>query len=684
MFTINDKKLSFQPKTGMSSPQKRPKKEGGKKKTAKTQEFTIPIVDLKYKNQQSKPNYSKKNNKVKMSLLRQLILIIILTNKQANSIKVLHASRHISIHAVYGISDVANTENIIDKITNEIRDISKNTKLKEKGEAFSHNIESMKRDWRHQVFLLLTKQKSKRGFKLLGDIFSQITETASPDEWVKIKKIASDLTMITSNQQNELKNLKKQIFHNKNELNEYLDVLQTQRLNEYSEISNAIYTNENLTELSVLIDIAHIRAITIINHGNNENKIIQDIFEKSLLHLPSKNMFNPNTIKEVITKNAESDKKNSHVFFTEKEIFDLYKFQSTMTAYDKDNNTLHSLLYLPLADYSDQMTIYPIPNLSPNDLNRLHALEDMTRLRYDRIQCSKGKNTISLLATSELRKCQSNIEKDTYICSGRQLTLKMNKITSCQNIKELPKTLASQTEINEFVIQSSEEKLTVYCEETPYKTIFPEMCPIKIFIPSQCHIKSKSMQITKGETSNLTKVIQVKDMNLVRLTPLKHNDWTHIYKMKDIAKIKLPNKTNLDESKDLFDKTDQIIKKTKSEVKELNESKMNMHIGISSLTLAITSLIVTLIITGYLAHKATGKTTSKTEINTQIHKELIELKTRNDEIESRIKTIMKNELREYESEIESRLTNKIKQEILESIITKSKKDNYEETEQSEY
>ena len=59
----------------------------------------------------------------------------------------------------------------------------------------------MKLDWRHQVFLLLTKQKSKRGFKLLGDFLSELTETASPDDWVEIKRVASDLTKVTSNQQ---------------------------------------------------------------------------------------------------------------------------------------------------------------------------------------------------------------------------------------------------------------------------------------------------------------------------------------------------------------------------------------------------------------------------------------------------------------------------------------------------
>ena len=634
-------------------------------------------MDLRY---QAKQSHSKKNQ-VKLSPLRLLILIALLTIKQVNCIKVLHASRHISVHAAYAISDVTKTENILDKLTKEIRDISKSTKLKEKGEAFPQNIESMKLDWRHQVFLLLTKQKSKRGFKLLGDFLSELTETASPDDWVEIKRVASDLTKVTSNQQKEIKNLKKQILNNKNELNEYLGIIQTQRLKEYSEIRNAIYTNENLTELSVLIDIAHIRAINIINHGNNENKIIQDIFQKSLLHLPSKNMFDPNTIKEVITKNAESDKKNSHIFYTETEIFDLYKFQSTLTAYDKNNNTLHSLLYLPLADYSDQMTTYPIPNLSPNDLNQLHALEDMTRLRYDRIQCSECKNTISLLATSQLRKCQSNIEKDTYICSGRQLTLKMSKITSCKNIKELPKTLASQTEINESVIQSSEELITVYCEETPYKTILPEMCPIKIFIPNQCHIKSKTIEISKGDNPNKTKFIQVKDMNKVRLTPIKHNNWTHIYKLNDIEKNKLPNKTNLDKSKDIFEKTDQLIKKTKLEVKNLNESKTNKHIGISSLTLATMSLIG-LIILGSLVHNGTCKTAPKTETNTQIHNDLIELKTQNDEIESRLKTTIRNEITDFEIEIENRLTNKIKKEILESIMTKRMNDYKEGIENS--
>ena len=671
----------------MSSLPKMKKKEG-KKRAHTTQRLEIPLEDIKHTTNIEFLQLDHQNNskviKFKMSKMNKTILIIltlILTIKGATPIKVLHASKHVSVHAILGISNTTETEILVDKIVSEIRESTKKTNLKEKGEAYAQNIESLKADWRHEVFLLLTKQKSKRGFKALGDLWADITDTASPGEWVKIKDIASDLTMVTTNQQKEIKNLQKQIFHNKNELMEYLHILQQQRLKEYSQLRNAIYTNENLTELSIKIDTSHIRAITIINHGNNENRIIRDIFEKSLLHLPSKNMFNPNTIRQVITKNAENDKKNSHIFFTKKEIFDLYKYQSTMTAYDIDNNTLHSLLYLPLADYSDQMTTHPIPILTPKDLNRLHALEDMTRLHYDILLCSKSKNTIKLLASSELKKCQKNIEKDTYICSGRQITLKMNLITDCQNIKELPKTLASQTKTNEFVIQSSEGKITIYCENTPYKTILPKMCPTKIFIPNQCHIKSKSMQITTGETSNKTKWINVKDENQIRITPIINNNWTHIYKLNDIDPSKFPNNTDPNESKKLFETTDQGIKNVKKKITDLNDPKMTMNIGISSLTLAILSSIVSLTIIACLAHKGTCKT-KPTEIETiqiysQMKETLIELKDHNDKLESSIRTILKKEMFENELEIENRLTNNIKQEILKTILLNQTKERNE-------
>ena len=92
--------------------------------------------------------------------------------------------------------------------------------------------------------------------------------------------------------------------------------------------------------------------------------------------------------------------------------------------------------------------------------------------------------------------------------------------------------------------------------------------------------------------------------------------------------------------------------------------------------------LIGLIILGSLVHNGTCKTAPKTETNTQIHNDLIELKTQNDEIESRLKTTIRNEITDFEIEIENRLTNKIKKEILESIMTKRMKDYKEGIENS--
>ena len=259
----------------------------------------------------------------------------------------------------------------------------------------------------------------------------------------------------------------------------------------------------------------------------------------------------------------------------------------------------------------------------------------------------------------------------------------MNQIANCHNINELPKTLASQTNTNEFVIQSSDENITILCENTPYKTILPKMCPIKLFIPNQCHIKSKTIEITIGDTTNRTKLINVKDENKIRITPIKNNNWTHIYKLNDIKPIKFPNKTltDLNDSKKLFELTDQGIKKAKMKMTDLNDTKMSMNIGISSLSIAILTSIVSLIIIACLVHKGNCKT-KPTEIETlEIHAQmkgtLIEIKDLNDKLESRIKTIIKEEMFENELEFENRLTNNIKQQILETIILNQTKETNE-------
>ena len=163
----------------MSSPPTKKKRD----RKEPTKNLVIPLVTTNRKKLDLlKTNKVNKSNMRKETKTILTILTIILTFKEATPINVRHASKHVSVHAILGISNTTETELLVDKITSEIRERSKNTILKEKAEAYAQNIESLKSDWIHDVIILLTNQKAKRGFKALGDLWADITDTASPDE----------------------------------------------------------------------------------------------------------------------------------------------------------------------------------------------------------------------------------------------------------------------------------------------------------------------------------------------------------------------------------------------------------------------------------------------------------------------------------------------------------------------
>ena len=103
--------------------------------------------------------------------------------------------------------------------------------------------------------------------------------------------------------------------------------------------------------------------------------------------------------------------------------------------------------------------------------------------------------------------------------------MKMNYIQSCNNITDLPDTLAIQEKNDMFIIDSKDDTIPIFCNNALLHVIEPSSGPIRIKIPPLCHIQSKSLIVNTGTPTNDTYSIKItkKDLNIMPLDITKWN-----------------------------------------------------------------------------------------------------------------------------------------------------------------
>ena len=101
----------------------------------------------------------------------------------------------------------------------------------------------------------------------------------------------------------------------------------------------------------------------------------------------------------------------------------------------------------------------------------------------------------------------------------------MNYIQSCDNITDLPDTLAIQEKNDMFIIDSKDDTIPIFCNNALLHVIEPSSGPIRIKIPPQCHIQSKSLIVNAGTPTNDTYSIKItkQDLNIMPLDITKWN-----------------------------------------------------------------------------------------------------------------------------------------------------------------
>ena len=448
-----------------------------------------------------------------------------------------------------------------------------------------------------------------------------------PDQWDKSQEVQKDLVAVAKNDNEMIKRIKQKIVHDETEMNRFVTKVKEYRAT-MKNVSNKI---ENLTEASNKLDTLFAHALTLIHYANSETRKFREIFQAASFHLPSKHLFPYKKIHKFIMTTTELDRVNSHLFFTKSEIVDLYQFQSTITLYDETRHRIIAILCLPLVDFSNKMKTLPISTeLSNTDLNRIHSLERFSHGKFSKILCSNSKNSIRILMENELKSCQKHRNKQMYLCSGREIFLKLDEHTDCTKIVSLPKSLAIEIKPNKFLIDSLEEKITITCNEKPKQKINPLDCPVVVDLPQNCEIMSKSVTISKGPKISKEKNITINNHEpKILVKKIDMNDW------KPYQFPSSKNEKNLDDvnfNKNNFDS--ELDQKTKNDLKKLtrDENALNHHDIISVSSISVSGVTLALLVVSAILYKKCRRGNNSRNTNSEISKiyedKIQELETR--------------------------------------------------------
>ena len=405
----------------------------------------------------------------------------------------------------------------------------------------------------------------KRGFSFLGTILHEITDVPSPDQWHNQQKITHDLVRLSKKEKTHIINIEHELRHDKKIITTTLEKLQL--FKDETDLSNNITAQErHLLEekfdKNIQIDNICINAISLSVQYKHEIELLSDIALDANDMLPSIELFPVKNITEIIEKNAEKDRINDPIYLGKNEIFHLYKLQSAATVYNESKKRIHSVLRIPLTDFSNALITYDLLSFKNIDHQRIHDFELYNMKKIDRILCSDSHRAVRLLATTDLTKCQkqTHAHKDEYICEDRHIWLKIN--STCENLDSLPAALILPISHETFAIDHPVGKINIVCNsEESVLELSGSISTIKV--PKNCSVFSKHIKIDRMASTHEKLSSELGTVEIIQTYERKVS-------FADLVKMKM--QPNIHDSKKMIPQSNDPIDK---DIDDIDDDDMN-------------------------------------------------------------------------------------------------------------
>ena len=336
-----------------------------------------------------------------------------------------------------------------------------------------------------EIFRMATHQNdhsiSKRGISFLGEALSAITNNPSPAQWSEEKRIVKKIAKITEGEIVEINQIKK-AFHEQNLINTNLmpsvNQLGKQIARAETEFNILSLIFENFLEIEQTCNAGKKLSENLLNEALE----IESIFENSLKNHPDKSLFPHEKIFEFISKHNKNIKVPA--FQNNLEISKLYQMSSAVTVIDK--NVIHSIISLPLVDFTLQYSFFNYPILSENEIETINKLSKIALRPIDMFLCCETLRRIRLFSSTDLERCAGTADGKSHICKGRTLLFPMNGKNPCLDF-HIPNTIAVELSPTLILIKSDQKKFTLECGNSTHAVLLNSTFAT-VHIPRHCEL----------------------------------------------------------------------------------------------------------------------------------------------------------------------------------------------------
>ena len=430
------------------------------------------------------------------------VLILITVVNSVNG-QVYFSNAHLTIHSRKNISSIylneKNLKLVISnlgllkkffkgKAENSTSNFTPNILLQKQTENCISNLKNDKDQAMKIIGKAFTKEHNivERGIPILGEIIAKLTDQPSPSQWDHETKIISKLEKVVKGELEQEHQIDQTLKHENQAIIEINNELRSiyEKDKEFRARSFTYFFNMNKID-------------NICNHGTKiakillyEAKEIQEIKEKSRLNLPSENLFPINDVFKKI--NNLKNEENSPIFKNLHQTEQIYAMTSAVTVVNL--GIIHSIMTIPLVDFTYKYTFIPYPILPKNDLETLQTIKRITQKQTNIMLCSEALNTLKIISSSDLRRCTNTPTKKLYICKGRQIK-QHNYSESC---KRLPKDIVIELEENLIFIKTTEKNFQLECDKLTHEIILNSTYNV-VKIEPTCKLIGKDLVVGNYE-----------------------------------------------------------------------------------------------------------------------------------------------------------------------------------------
>ena len=347
-----------------------------------------------------------------------------------------------------------------------------------------------------EIFRTVTRQSkhkiNKRGISFLGEALSAITNNPSPTQWSEEKKIVEKIARIAKGEQIEINQLKKAI-HEQNLVNTNLIPTINELGKNIAKAESEFSVLDVIFENYLKIDLACKDGKKLSENLLKEALEIESIFENSLKNQPDKSLFPPGNVLNFINQQNKNIK--VPVFQNSFEVSKLYQMSSAVTVIESD--VIHSMLSLPLVDFTLQYEFIDYPILNENEIETINKLSKIALRPIDIFLCCDTLRRLRLFSSSDLERCAGTTDGKSHICKGRTFLFPMNGNDPCTNF-HIPNTIAIELSSTLILIKSDQKQFTLQCG-TKKHAIFLNSSFTTLHIPKHCELHGKNTFIGRYE-----------------------------------------------------------------------------------------------------------------------------------------------------------------------------------------